>query len=161
MCQAQRYGARCNIAGLVSGNLNLEASLAITDKLTLHLPLSWNPFAPAENYKFKHIFIQPGTRWWLWHSYTELFIGFHGITGIYNIALKRSRYEGWGAGAGISCGYAWLLTPKWNIEAELGAGCLYSEYDKYQRIKCGEYEGNFKGFIYGPSRISVSLMFIF
>jgi hypothetical protein len=143
LCSAQKYGVRTNIIGMATGSLNIEASLTLSNKWTLHL------------------LTQPGARWWLWHSYAGLFIGAQAIGGKYNIAVTDYRYQGWAAGMGVSSGYAWMVTSKWNIEAEVGAGGWYSEYDKYQRPLCGEYEGSFKKILYGPTRASISLMFIF
>lgn len=161
LCSAQKYGVRTNIVGMATGSLNLEASLALSNKWTLHLPVSYNPFVLRDNIKVRHLMVQPGARWWFWHSYAGLFIGAQAIGGKYNIAVTDYRYQGWAAGMGVSSGYAWMVTSKWNIEAEIGAGGWYSEYDKYQRPLCGEYEGSLKRILYGPTRASISLMFIF
>lgn len=161
LCSAQKFGVRINIIGMATGSLNLEASLALSNKWTLHLPVSYNPFVVRDNFKVKHLMTQPGARWWHWHSYSGLFIGAQAIAGKFNIAITDSRYQGWGAGVGLSTGYAWMVTSKWNIEAEVGAGALYSVYDQFQRPHCGEFEGSFRRILYGPTKASISLMFIF
>jgi len=161
VCLSQKYGISSNLAGLATGSLNIEASVAISRKVSLHLPVSWNPFIIGDNYKINHIVIQPGARWWLWHSYDELFIGIQEVTGFYNIAISDVRYEGWSTGISLSCGYAWMLSSKWNVEFEAGVGCLFCKYDKYYRPKCGEYLGSAEKIIYGPTRLSLSLMYIF
>jgi hypothetical protein len=51
--------------------------------------------------------------------------------------LKTHRYEGEFIGGGVSYGYQWVLSKHWNLEATLGAGYAYINYDRYQ---CGDVE---------------------
>ena len=43
--------------------------------------------------------------------------------------LSDRRYQGWFAGGGIAYGYAWILNKRWNLEAELVLGWIYTRYD--------------------------------
>lgn len=62
---------------------------------------------------------------------------------LYNVAdikwlgTEGERHQGWGAGAGISYGYSWLLSRHWNLEATVGVGYLYLKSDKYPCANCG------------------------
>ena len=161
LCSAQKYGIRTNILGLATGSFNIEASVALSDKWTLHMPFSWNPFILKGNYKIQHIAVEPGARFWFWHSYTGLFCGSQTILAKFNVGINDYRYQGWTAGESVSVGYSYMLSRKWNIEAELEAGMFWTEYDKYQRPLCGEYEDSGKRIFIGPGRVSVAIVYIF
>ena len=68
---AQSYSVRTNVLGLATGNLNLELSAAASRKVTIHVPVNYNPFTYnflAENCKMKNLTVQPGARYWLTES---------------------------------------------------------------------------------------------
>ena len=47
---------------------------------------------------------------------------------------------------GISYGYVWILGRRLNLEATIGAGYVFWDYDRYDCVKCGDYHGgNTKG----------------
>lgn len=46
---AQSYSLRTNLLGLGTANLNLEASMTLNRKWSLHLPLQYNPFTFSKN----------------------------------------------------------------------------------------------------------------
>lgn len=161
ICQAQKFGIRSNMIGLATGSLNVEVSTAISDKITLHFPISFNPFTFDENKKIKHTAIQPGIRLWQWHSYSGLFYGIQAIAIVFNIGIKEFRNYGSGVGGSLSVGYSKMLTKNLNIEAETGLGGGWIAYDKYQRQLCGEFEGSWRGYKIGPTRVSISIMYIF
>ncbi|MFA5849488.1 MAG: DUF3575 domain-containing protein [Bacteroidales bacterium] len=161
ICQAQKFGIRSNLIGLATGSLNIEVSKAISDKITLHFPISWNPFIFDNNKKINHTAIQPGIRLWQWHSYSGLFYGIQAIGIVCNIGIKEFRYYGSGVGGSLSFGYSRMLTKNLNIEAETGLGGGWIAYDKYQRQLCGEFEGSWRGYKICPTRVSISIMYIF
>lgn len=160
-CSAQKFGVGTDVISLTTATFNIEASLIVSKKLTLHLPLSWNPFTLKNNFKLKHIAIQPGIRWWFWHGYSEFYLGAHFLTSIFNIAVSSERKEGWAGGISFTCGYAWMLNQHMNLEIEAGGGPIYREYDKFEREICGDYLGTKKGVILFPTRLSCSLFFLF
>lgn len=160
-CQAQKFGVGTDVISLATGTFNVETSVIVSKKVTLHLPFSWNPFTLRDNYKIKHIAIQPGIRWWFWHGYSEFYLGAHLLTTMFNMAVSNERREGWAGGFSLTCGYAWMLNQRMNLEFEAGGGPIYTEYDKFERETCGDYLGTKKGFIFFPTSLSCSLIFLF
>ena len=71
-----------------------------------------------------------------------------------------NRYEGWATGIGISYGYTWILGKRWNLEANIGAGYIYTKYDKYECKTCGRFKGNQKKHYFGPTKAGISLIYI-
>ena len=98
---AQSYSLRTNVLGLATTNLNLEASMTLGRKWSLHLPVQYNPFRFSRNRQFRNLYVAPGVRYWLLESYMGPFIGMHGTAGTYsvgNLFGSRYRYEGEGYG---------------------------------------------------------------
>lgn len=66
---AQSYSLRTNVIGLATTNLNLEASMTLNRKWSLHLPVQYNPFKFGRNRQFRNFYAAPGVRYWLLESY--------------------------------------------------------------------------------------------
>ena len=78
---AQSYSLRTNVIGLATTNLNLEASMTLNRKWSLHLPVQYNPFKFGRNRQFRNFYAAPGVRYWLLESYMGGFIGMYGTAG--------------------------------------------------------------------------------
>lgn len=161
---AQFYSVRTNLVGLATANLNLEASMTLDRKWSLHLPVQYNPFRFSGNRQFRNFYTAPGARYWMRESYTGGFAGFYGVAGKYstgNLFGKKYRYEGEGYGAGISIGCAYPLGKRWNIEWEAGGGYVWLDYDRYQCKRCGDYLGRETGWKLLPLRAALNIVYLF
>lgn len=110
---AQSYSLRSNILGLATTNLNLEASMTLNRKWSLHLPVQYNPFKFGSNRQFRNFYAAPGARYWLLESYMGGFIGMYGTVSMYsvgNLFGSKYRYEGEGYGVGLSVGKAYQIS---------------------------------------------------
>ena len=121
--------------------------------------------------------VQPEARYWFCDRFVGHFVGLHALGGQYNIGgLKNSfsflgtdfsklsdrRYQGWMAGAGLAYGYSWMLGKRWNLEAEIGVGYVYTRYDSYPCAKCGtKIEKNKAGHYIGPTKAAINLVYSF
>lgn len=164
---AQYYSFSSNILGMTTGNLNAELSATAGRKWSIHLPVTYNPFVYnfiKENTKMQNLTVQPGVRYWFRESYMRGFIGIHGTYSRYHFgwkALSKYRYDGIAAGGGLSLGYAKMLSKRWNMEFEAGLDILYTDYDKYECRTCGFFSGKEKKVILTPTRIAVSMVYLF
>lgn len=163
--QAQFYSAKVDVLGLATGTLNVEGSMAISARWSLHLPVQYNPWTLWDNKKLKNLTVLPGIRYWQRETYQGgFFFGANTIISRYNIGgLFGSpyRYEGMGYGMGFSAGYSIPVKRQWNIEFELGAGALWSKRDKYSCIRCGEKIGKESGLWMVPDKAAVSIVYLF
>ena len=77
---------------------------------------------------------------------------------------SRRYYKGGMAGLGFSYGYAWLLSKRWNVTAEIGIGVFYMKDTRRDRIP-PEYESifihHYKRWVVGPSRAEISFNYLF
>lgn len=119
---AQFYSARTNLIGLATGNINLEGSMTLNRRWSLHLPVQYNPFVFKDNRQFRNLTVMPGVRYWFVESYSNFFVGMNTLASGYSIGRiwNKKRYEGEGYGIGLSIGKAYPLSKTWNIEWELG-----------------------------------------
>ncbi len=174
--KGQDFAIKTNLLYDATTTINLGVEAALSEKWTLDLSGNWNPWQFKENKKWKHWMAQPEIRYWTCHKFGGHFLALHLLGGQYNMGniknlpdflgsnfsnLEKHRYEGWGAGAGIGYGYAWMLGKHWNLEAELGLGVIYTDYEKFYCPKCGEKIGSDQHLYYGPTKAAISLVYLF
>ena len=167
---AQRVVLKNNVVYDALATPNLGIELGLGRATTLDISGNYNPFEKSSGKMFKHWLIQPEFRYWLCERFNGHFFGLHSGYGEYNISgvripfqnksTQEHRYEGWATGIGISYGYTWILGKRWNLEANIGAGYIYTKYDKYECKTCGRFKGNQKKHYFGPTKAGISLIYI-
>lgn len=153
-------------------NMGIEA--AVGKKHTLQLFYGLNPWkqSDGDQTSLRHWLLMPEYRYWFCQSFNGWFIGAHLMGGQFNMAgihlpfgllsgLENHRYEGWYAGGGISAGYQWPLSKHWNVEASLGVGYDYIKYDKFRCGECGERIKSGHTNYFGPTKLALSLLYVF
>lgn len=174
--QAQEAALKTNIFSDALLNANLGMEISLTPRLTFDVTGQINAW-PIDEHKWKHWLVQPEMRYWFCRSFAGHFIGVHLIGGQYNFThlglnfkflgndfrkLENRRYQGWGAGAGISYGYAWILGKHWNLEAEIGVGWIYTRFDSFPCTQCGKKIDSDKPHNYvGPTKAAINLVYLF
>ena len=63
-------------------------------------------------------------------------------------------------GGGISYGYQWKLSERWNLETSLGLGYARLSYDKFPYEKCSKKIGEEKKNYFGPTKVALSIIYI-
>lgn len=167
----QTIGVKTDVVSdalLFSPNLGVEVSVG--PRLTLDLSAHYAPFSSGDTKRWKHWMIRPELRYWLCQPFGGHFFGVHVFGGEYNVANKKvlfglydiddRRVEGWGVGAGLTYGYHWILSPRWGLEASIGLGGAYTKYDKYRCTHCGEKIGSDHKTYLGPTKASVSVIYM-
>lgn len=173
---AQEVAIKTNVLSLAALNANAGVEIGLAPRWTLDLTGDYNALSTRES-KWKHLLFQPEARYWFCNRFAGPFIGIHALGGVYNIGnidtdlhfcgadfsiLKDHRAQGWTAGAGIAYGYTWVLSKHWNLEAEIGAGYLYTRYDLYECNDCGRRtEQDLHHHFIGPTKAAVNLVYVF
>lgn len=158
---AQFYSLGTNLPILGTATINAEASMTLDRNWSLHLPVYYNPFVFSGNKRLQNFTVMPGVRYWLLESYVNAFVGANAIGSKYHLTWKNSRYEGQAYGAGISAGYAWLLSTRWNLEVEAGIGLVWTNYTEYECEECGRTKGQYTRRVTVPNKLSLSLIYLF
>ena len=153
---------------------NIGVEIRLGDKSTLDIGGGYNPWylkgSMDSNKKFVHWISQAEFRYWLCQSFDRHFLGVHLLASEYNISQKKLdfifgadsqkyRFQGYGLGAGISYGYQWLLSRNWSLEANLGIGAVFMDYDKYECRQCGEHENSVQMVHVGLTRLGINIIY--
>ena len=173
---AQEWALKSNLLYDATTTINLGFETALAEKWTFDLSGNWNPFQFEDNMKWKHWLIQPEFRYWTCRKFGGHFFAAQLLGGQYNFGnidglpnflgsdlsqLADHRYEGWYAGAGVGYGYAWMLGKHWNLEAEIGVGAAYTNFEKYECPKCGKLVGTDDHIYYGLTKLAINLVYLF
>ena len=157
---------KSNMVYDLTGGINLGMEFKTDPRSTLEVPIVYNPFSFGNGKKWRHMLLQPELRLWRCEAFNGHFFGLHAHYAYYNVGgigsrwMKGYRFEGWLAGAGISYGYQWILSPRWSLEASIGVGYAYMDYDRYQCRKCGELQAREKTNYFGPTKLAMTLVYV-
>ena len=80
--------------------------------------------------------------------------------GIFLDALQHARSQGWAAGAGLTYGYSWPISRRWNMEFTLGLGWWYTEYDRFESRTCGLFQERVARHAFGPTDLGLSFIYL-
>lgn len=121
----------------------------------------------SDGMSLRHWLVWPELRYWPCKSFEGHFFGAHLHTGHYNIGqipflsdLDTYTYRGELYGGGVSYGYHFAIGRRWGLELSAGVGYTYLEYNKYVCTECAELIGRYKRSFFGPTRLSVSFIYI-
>ncbi|MEG1634711.1 MAG: DUF3575 domain-containing protein [Rikenellaceae bacterium] len=158
---AQFYSVKTNLLewGML-GTINAEASMMVAPRLTVNFDIACNPWTFKDNMKLKHWLVEPGLRYWFWQTYTGGFVSLYGIGTRFNGGFNK-RYDGHGFGVGATYGYAWAVGKRWNIEAEIGIGALWSRYGTYECVECGMLIAPKKKYLKPSPKASIGIVYLF
>lgn len=165
-------GVKTNIPYWGTATFDAGVEVRLAKKWTLELEAGLNPFDGKKDdgsygRSLKHLRLHPELRYWFCESFHKHFLGLHIPYLLYNVSdvkllgVENERSQGWGTGVGFSYGYQWLLSKHWNLEATVGVGYLYLDYDKYPCANCGsKIESGHKHY-FGPTQAAISIMYLF
>ena len=123
--QAQFYAARLNTLALATGTLSGGMDFTVSSKTSLDLTVYWNPLR-FDAFRTTFLIGQAGVRFWRFEPNVGPFLGIHAAGGRYDIGNRSLHYKGFVVGLGVSYGYSWLLSKRWSLIAEIGAGLFYT-----------------------------------
>ncbi len=172
--QAQDFALKTNALYLATTTPNIGAEMSAGRHHSVQLFYGLNPWrqSGADRSSLRHWLLMPEYRYWFCQSFNGWFVGAHLMGGEFNMSgvdlpfgifsgLERHRYEGWYAGGGITAGYQWPLSRHWNVEASVGLGYDYIKYDKYLCGECGEKVKQSHTNYFGPTKVALSVLYIF
>ena len=145
---AQIFAVRANALAACSATLNVGAETALTDNWSLELSGYWNPVKTAS----------------LSMNFVGHFIGQHLTYAGYDLGSRTKRYKGHAYGFGVSYGYAWMLSKRWNVALEAGIGLFHTEDIRRDPTVSDwedEYIYRYRRWTLAPSKMELSFSYIF
>lgn len=169
---AQKVALKTNFLYIATTSPNLALEVKTGTHTTLEVGGGMSLWDYNERSTFRHWMLQPEFRYWLCEPMNGSFFGIHAHGGQYNIGgidipvgrlkqFKDDRYQGYFYGGGISYGYQWILSDRFNLEASIGGGYARIHYENYPCATCGnKLDEGFYNY-WGITRASLSLLFFF
>mgnify|MGYP005759402879 FL=1 len=102
-----------------------------------------------------------GPRYWLCETFEGHFFGIHMHGAQYYARTGGKIYDGYLAGGGVTYGHAWILSPRWNLEAVIGVGYARLWYKKRPDLPCAKCSVDKTRNYFGPTKISLSVSYLF
>lgn len=167
---AQKVAVKTNLLYGATTTPNLQLEFGLSKKTTLELGAGLNWFDFKDNKKFKNLLVQPEFRYWTCETFNGHFFGVHAHAAQFNVGnvdipvgrldvFKNRRYEGHLYGGGLSWGYQWVVSPRWNFEVNLGGGYARIDYTEFCGKKCGSPLSSDKYNYWGVTRAGLSLVY--
>ena len=161
--KAQFYGIKTNTLAWASGTVNAGVEVSVAKQWSLDMTGYWNPIK-TDKFSSRFWYVQPGVRYWLYEHYVGHFFAAHAAYGRYNVGNDRWYYKGWFTGLGVSYGYTWILTKRWNLTAEGGFGFYYMR-DRKRLYEIDEWRPecirNYRRIVLAPSKLEISFTYLF
>lgn len=179
---AQKVAVKTNTLYLATTTPNIGMEFSMAPRWTFEIAGGYNPwtFNKEKNIKAKHFLVTPEFRYWFCESFNGHFIGINANYTQFNVggvhvlnpfykskgdgpfidAVLNSRTEGWAAGGGITYGYSWIISPRWNMEFNIGLGYWYTDYDRYENRKCGLFQDSEIKHIVGLTDLGLSFIYM-
>ncbi len=108
--------------------------------------------------------MQVGGRYWLYEAFVGHFFGGQLSYVDYDLGSRTQRYDGRAYGIGLSYGYAWMLSKRWNVSVEAGFG-LFHTNDTRRDLTVGDWDDKYvyrnRRWTLTPSRLEVSFSYLF
>ena len=161
---AQTFSIRTSATMLATATPNIELSMPISKKISIHLPVLYNPWIMKENSRFQQLTTMPGVRLWQQQVGVHYFSSFYAIAMRYHVGGwldKEFRYDGTGYGAGAGIGYSWVLSDHFNLDLEAGLGIIWADYDKCGWQSDSHRYGSYKGLRLIPTKLDISIAYFF
>ena len=110
---------------------NQSAEFTLSSRLTLDLSATGSPFKIKDDLYFRHLRLQPELRYWLTSPLTEHYVGVTAFYSTYDAGYKKRGYSGDSYAAGLTFGYSWILSRRWNFELSAGLGVIRYRMARY------------------------------
>lgn len=159
---AQRIALKTNSLEyfILSPNLTFEARLSRV--LSLQVGLAANPInKPIGGFKMTNFRVEPELRYWFNRPMARHFMAVSVTAGAYSLQIKDRYLLGDAVAAGISYGYALVLSDHWNMEAEIGIGLGSFRGYNFKGKDNKPEDFNFRHTMPVPIRFGLSFGYVF
>lgn len=160
--KAQRVALKTNSLEylVLSPNLTVEARLSRV--LSLQLGVAANPInKPMGSFQATNFRVEPELRYWFNRPMARHFIALSTTAGLYDLKFNKRNINGDVLAAGISYGYAHVLSKHWNMEVEIGVGVASVHGYDYKDSQTRPESPNMHKIVPVPIRCGLSFGYVF
>lgn len=128
---SQRVSLNANVLEWAVATPNLGAEFTLREHWSVNVSLSASPWKMSEDFYVKQFRFQPELRYWFSQSQAGLYTGLTAYYASFDLGVKEKAYYGDAMTAGLTCGYSWILSKRWNFEISGGIALAYARYSGY------------------------------
>lgn len=147
---------------LMSPNLSVEARMS--KHVTFDIGLSVNPFNSTpygSDIKLQNFRVYPEVRYWLRRPMADHYFGIAAEGGYFNLRLRDRFVQADMLAAGITYGYALVLSRHWNMTFSIGVGLGRIRGYDYRSADGSPESMNMSKWIPVPMKTGISFSYIF
>lgn len=159
---AQRLALKTNALDYVALSPNLAFEARLSRTLSLQLGVGGCPVnGSLGDIRLTNFKIEPELRYWFNRPMARHFMAVS--LGAYDFSYrwKNKYFIGDAVSAGLSYGYALVLSKHWNMEAEVGVGIATVRAKKYDSPENATEGCNYRKFVPVPVRFALNFSYIF
>lgn len=157
--RAQLVVLKTNLTDWMTVSPNIGAEFSVGSHLSVDLSATAAPFKIKNDVYFRHIRLQPEVRYWLTSPLTEHYVGATVFYSSYDVGYKEKGYYGDAYAVGLTYGYNWILSRRWNFELSAGVGAIRYRLARYTP-GTAHPEPNETGWKIAPVKLGVNFVYI-
>jgi len=156
---AQKIALKTNVLYWGTLSPNIEGEFRLSRHYTLDIGVMGNSLS-KNSYRLKFVQVAPELRYWFSRPMSRHYIGLTSFAANYDFKFKNKNYYGDAIAAGLTYGFDWVVSKRWNIETSLGAGLV--------RYRCFDYPvGNVRPLspnknktVFAPIKVGVTFSYL-
>ena len=157
--RAQRVAVKTNLTDWMTASPNLSAEFTLSNRLSVDVSATATPFKYKPDFYFRHIRLQPELRYWLVSPLNRHYVGITAFYSTYDVGYKERGYFGDSYAAGLTYGYDWILSRRWNLEVSAGVGAIRYRLARYTP-GTPHPQPNDAGWIVAPIKVAVAFVYV-
>lgn len=155
----QRIALKTNTLDWLVVSPNLGVEFIMNSKTSLNINLSASPF-DSKLFKNKHVLIGAEYRYWLSRPLSGHFVGAMAHVDEYSRYYFNNNYKGNQIAFGFTYGYNMVLSNRWNLELEIGAGYVRQREKKWNKNDTYPLTNNNNKNKLAPIKLAVTFSYI-
>lgn len=168
--RAQELSVSTNVLGYAElGTMSMEASWGFARHWSANLGFRYNPFTfpgregVADTMQARQRTVALGGRYWPWHIHSGWWLAGKAQYQEFNRGglTEAETSEGDRVGGGLTGGYTYMLSPRFNIEVGAGLWTGYERYTTYACPECGRIVEQGERTFVLPNDFLLGLVYVF
>lgn len=127
---AQRIALKTNVLYDATLSPNIGIEFRTSRHFSMGIDILGNPVNIGK-YKLNFVGIEGEGRYWFSRAMTRHFVGVMGWAENHDFRFNTKRHYGDAFAAGITYGYVWPISKRFNMEATIGAGVIHYRDTKW------------------------------
>lgn len=126
MVYAQHIGVSTNALYWATVTPNASVHFRTSQKTSVNLEVAAHPYISVNGYGLRFVNFSPEVRFWFGRNgIARPFWGVAAQSALYSGQWEDNNHKGSLIGGGLTIGYNWTLSERFNLEVTAGAGVMY------------------------------------